>query len=318
MTDPQPGTAVATAPKTSVQLGSAQQDFDQLYRLCANLSKAQLLPKALIGKPADVLIIVMYGQELGLSPIQSLQGIYVVNGRPSLSGQLWLAKVREAGHKVDIAHADGSCTVTITRSDGASHSETFTLEDAKRAGLVGKDIWKSYPKRMLMWRALSDCATVICPEVALGFGMHEIEEDTRPTGPVLAEVVRNHRVDAELEQRRMEQMFSPEQVNAELARQAAATPPGTVHDIGEEDAVVVEHIPAPADPAAYAALAAEHTPPAAAPAAAPDDDYAAMEAEAAAAEAALAAAEGPVTSGIDETLFAQPAEGQQQPRRGRR
>jgi hypothetical protein len=167
---------------------------------------------------------------------------------------------------------------------------------------------------MLMWRALSDCATVICPEVALGFGMHEIEEDTRPTGPVLAEVVRNHQVNAELEQRRMERMFSPEAVNEELARQGAATPPGTVHDIGEEDAVVVEHIPAPADPAAYAALAAEHTPPAAAE---PVDDYAAMEEEAAAAEAALAAAEGPATSGIDETLFAQPAE-PQQPRRGRR
>lgn len=179
--DTQNGTQVAV--RQPVALGAPQSDFDTMYRLASNLSKAQLLPQALRGKPADVLILMMYGQELGLSPVQSLQAIYVVNGKPQLAGQLWLAKVRAAGHRVKIEHGDDRCTTTITRGDsGEVQTETFTLDDAKKAGLVSKDTWKGYPKRMLMWRSVSDCASVACPEVALGFGVAEVAEDSATRG----------------------------------------------------------------------------------------------------------------------------------------
>jgi hypothetical protein len=174
------------AVRRPVALGAPQADFDTMYRLAANLSKAQLLPQALRGKPADLLIIMMYGQELDLSPIQSIQGIYVVNGKPQLAGQLWLAKVRQAGHRVKIEHGDNRCTTTITRGDtGETHTETFTVDDAKRAGLMGKDTYKAWQKRMLMWRSVSDCATVICPEVALGFGVAEVTEDAARQGALM-------------------------------------------------------------------------------------------------------------------------------------
>jgi hypothetical protein len=62
------------------------------------------------------------------------------------------------------------CTVEVVRGDtGEKHAETFTIEDAKRAKLAGKDVWQSYPRRMLLARAVSDCCRFICPEIALGF-----------------------------------------------------------------------------------------------------------------------------------------------------
>ncbi|WP_433465737.1 hypothetical protein [Spirillospora sp. CA-128828] len=183
----------AAPARPSVALARPVADLDQAWRLAQALAGSSILPNDLRGKAGNVLVILMYGQELGLSPMQSIQGIYVVNGRPQMSGQLWLAKVREAGHSVKVSdHTEKSCTVTITRGDtGEEHSETFTWADAERAKLAKKDIWLSYPKRMLMWRAVSHCATTICPEVAMGFGA-EVPEAEAPA----PEVALAHAVDA--------------------------------------------------------------------------------------------------------------------------
>lgn len=187
MTTPHAKTDVAKRdeprPAPLIPLAGPVADLDSAYRYASALAQADIMPKDLRGKPSNVLAIILYGQQLDLTPMQAIQSIYVVNGRPSMSGQLWLSKVREAGHSPKIEHGDGACTVTITRGDnGESHTETFTIDDAKRAGLASKDIWKNYPKRMLMWRAVSDCATVICPEVALGFGLEgDAEPEHRPS-----------------------------------------------------------------------------------------------------------------------------------------
>lgn len=168
---------------------TAQLSLDQLMEVSRVMAVSTILPKALQGKPADVLITIMYGQELGMTPMQAILGIYVVNGRPGLSGQTWLARVRQAGHRVTVTdHTEKTCTVTITRGDTAEeHTETFTWADAERAKLTAKDVWKAWPKRMLLWRACTNCATVICPEVALGFEMAEAMPDPAEK-PNLAQV----------------------------------------------------------------------------------------------------------------------------------
>ncbi|MDI3315909.1 MAG: hypothetical protein QJR12_17015 [Mycobacterium sp.] len=185
MTEPTKGIArPAEQGKVTVPLVGPLNDLDQAYRYAQALAQSNLLPKDLYGKPANVLTIILYGQQLGLTPMQAIQSIYVVNGRPQMSGQLWLSKVREAGHRVKVSdHTDTSCTVTITRGDtGEEHTETFTWADAEKAKLARKDTYQQHPKRMLLWRAVSNCATVICPEVALGFGNEEPEPVTeRPT-----------------------------------------------------------------------------------------------------------------------------------------
>lgn len=181
MTEPQTA-ALAIKP---VELSGAVTDLDSAMRLAKTLAMAAVMPAAIRGKPADVLAMVLYGQDLGLSPMQAIQGIYVVNGKPQMSAQLWIALARRAGHRISVTdHTITSCTVEIKRGDtGEQHSETFTIADAQRAKLAGKDVWLQYPKRMLLARAVSDCCRFICPEIAFGF-YAEGDDFTGDAGPI--------------------------------------------------------------------------------------------------------------------------------------
>lgn len=184
MTTTQPGTDLAT-------VGLNPADLKGQMELAKVLGMSALLPQALRGKPADVLVTVMYGREMGLTPMQSIQGIYVVNGRPTCGGKLLLAKVRQAGHRVKIQATDRAARVTITRSDDPEnpHTEEFTWADAERAKLTSKDTWKSWPKQMLTWRAVSNAVNVQCPEVAMGFEITElVQDETAAERPTLAQV----------------------------------------------------------------------------------------------------------------------------------
>jgi hypothetical protein len=85
------------------------------------------------------------------------------------------ARIFAAGHTIEWVQAtDRACTVRITRGDGLSTAEvTWTIADAQRAGLAGKKVWQQYPRHMLRARALSECASMACPDVALGIDVAE-------------------------------------------------------------------------------------------------------------------------------------------------
>jgi len=173
----------------------AIRNVDDLMQLSKVTAVSSLLPTSLRGKPADVAIILMYGAELGLGPGQALQGIYVVNGRPSLAAQTWLALARRAKHKVAVLeHTDEKCVVEITRGDTEEkHVSSYTYAEAEKAKLTGKDVWKQHTKAMLLARAVSQGCRFICPEIALGFYAEgELDEEEPATEPVrlASEIIR--------------------------------------------------------------------------------------------------------------------------------
>lgn len=133
--------------------------LDEAMKMAGMLAKSQMVPKNYQNKPQDTLVAMMMGSELGLNPIQSLQNIAVVNGRPSIYGDALLALVQNhpkfGGHEESFD--DGSMTATCTvwrKGDQKHHTVSFSQADAQKAGLWGKSgPWTQYPKRMLMWRA---------------------------------------------------------------------------------------------------------------------------------------------------------------------
>lgn len=191
--------------KPPVPLSGPISDLDSAYRYASALAQADILPQDLRGKPSNVLTVLLYGQYLGIPPVIATQVISVVKGRPQLAGKFLMAKVREAGHAVQVDHGDNQCTVTITRKDtGQPHSETFTVDNAVKAGLCtltaegkvrarsqkGEALpWENYTPRMLMWRALGFCVDVICPEVKMGFGVEGEEYTADHDGSTLAQAV---------------------------------------------------------------------------------------------------------------------------------
>ena len=213
--------------RVPVNIGRQINGLDEAFRLSKNLAVASVLPTALRGKPSDVLAIVLYGQDLGLSPMQAIQGIYVVEGRPSLASQTWLALLRRAGHRARVVeHTETSCTVHLVRGDtGEEHTETYSIDDAVHTGKVkivdgklvarskeGKVLpWEAHTKRLLLARAVSNAARFLCPEVALGFYSEAEVEEWEHTEPVASPRIEPEPIDAEV----VEQ--SPEEVAADLA-----------------------------------------------------------------------------------------------------
>lgn len=140
------------------------------------IARSDLAPKDYRGKPANVLVAIQYGQELGVPPMQALQGIAVVNGRPAVWGDLMWALVTNHPDFEDSEErvTDEQATVTLTRRGRKPVTDTFTMADAKHAGLTGNGVWKTYPKRMLLWRARTFAARTLFPDALKG--MISVEE----------------------------------------------------------------------------------------------------------------------------------------------
>lgn len=146
---------------TKVQQGLMPQTYAELERWAAKVASTDFVPKEYRGKPNDVLICVQYGSELGLSPVESLRSIAVINGKPSIYGDGLLAlcqksPVYEYVKETPILQGDvviGYICEAKRRGEDAKVAR-FTTEDAKRAKLSGKaGPWQEYPQRMLQMRA---------------------------------------------------------------------------------------------------------------------------------------------------------------------
>lgn len=137
----------------------SENQLQLLQKFCEYICKSQLIPKEYIGKPENAAVAIMHGQEIGLSPIQSLQGIMNVNGRTTVWGDHALAIVQSykdfeyIKEWYDEEKKTAHCVIKRKGWDAAER--TFSAEDGSMAGLNSKDIHKAYPKRMRQMRARS-------------------------------------------------------------------------------------------------------------------------------------------------------------------
>jgi len=147
------------------------------------LSASDLLPKQYRGRPENVLVALEYGAALGLAPMAAIQGIHVVEGKPTASAQLIGALVRMAGHRLRVTGNDTEAHAQIIRTDDPDFAfeSVWTIDRAARAGLTGKGVWKSYPAAMLKARAITEVARDACPEVLAGVAY--TAEELEPAGP---------------------------------------------------------------------------------------------------------------------------------------
>jgi len=154
----------------SNELVIAQPDYESLWKLSQRIANTPFVPTALRGKNEAVLACVLYGAELGLGPMQSLNSIHVIEGRTAMSPELMRAMVARHGHRIDVVENSATaCEVKGIRSDtGSTATVRWTMEDAKLAGLAGKNNWKTYPRAMLLARATSELCRITFPDVIAG------------------------------------------------------------------------------------------------------------------------------------------------------
>src|SRR3990167_1988814 len=134
--------------------------LEEAIKFAELMAKSDLVPKDFVGKPGNVLVAVQMGAELGLPPMQAIQSIAVINGRPAIWGDGLLAvgqsKPAYESHRETQDPAGQWAEITVKRKGSEPHTVRFTAEMAKKAGLWGKQgPWTNYPTRMLQMRARS-------------------------------------------------------------------------------------------------------------------------------------------------------------------
>ena len=163
-------------------------DLDAVQRIAKMMSASGMMPKGM-GSVAAISVAIMQGLEVGLKPMQSVQSIAVINGRPAIWGDAMLALVQASGQLDDISEdpiidsKTGEVTgyrCTVKRAGRSSHTQQiFTREMAKRAGLLDKSgPWTQYPERMLQLRARAFALRDAFPDSLRGLGMAEEVRDT--------------------------------------------------------------------------------------------------------------------------------------------
>lgn len=176
-------------PSTIDRYAYEPRDWSDAARMAEALVKSGMLPKG-IGSPQAALALIVQGRELGLSVMQSLRGVHVIQGRPTMSADLMVALVLRSGLARYMTCVETSATQATwaTHRHGAPAEQrlTFTLDEAKGAGLTSKDTWKQYPAAMLRARAASALARMAYPDVL--FGVYLPEEMERGGHPDVVDV----------------------------------------------------------------------------------------------------------------------------------
>ena len=158
----------------------APQNIEEALKFADFLSASDIVPKDFQRKPANILVAVQWGMELGLQPMQAMQSIAVINGRPSLWGDAVIALVRSSPLCEYVYETDDGETATcrVKRVGEEEQSRTFSMADAGLAGLKGKQgPWSQYPKRMRQMRARSFALRDVFPDVLRGMPMAEEVQD---------------------------------------------------------------------------------------------------------------------------------------------
>ncbi len=168
------------------------QSLTEAVKLSRSLAGTGLVPKALRGKPDDLLLVMMLGADLGLSSIQSLRSVHVINGRPTLSADLMVALCLASPLCEEFRPVFQSPTKAVwtARRKGCENSTSeWTIEDAQRAGLLRNPTWKSYPARMLSARAKAFLARDLFPDLVGGLYTPEEIQGIEPSGDVPSVIV---------------------------------------------------------------------------------------------------------------------------------
>lgn len=215
----------------------APRTFDEAVTFSSYMAKSSLVPSDYRGKPENVLVAIQMGHEIGLQPMQALQNIAVINGRPSIYGDAALAICKAhksfGGIKEWIEGEGESMTAhcIVERIGQPEVRVSFGVERAKRAGLWGKQgPWTNYPERMMQMRARSFALRDQFPDALRGMILAEEAQD-----------IPEEKVVEDVGQKMVAIMEEPEEQPKQDARLAAALS-GEVEEIVVDDALLDDFI----------------------------------------------------------------------------
>jgi hypothetical protein len=173
---------------STAQLMSHVQAMGAAKQLADALCDTDMVPATYRGKPGNGAAAILFGQELGLNPIQSLQHIFVVHGSPAIYARTAVALLKRHGIKFRTLEESPTCvTIRAERGDEAEES-TWTIERAQKAGFTNNKKYSTEPQQMLYAKAAMEVSRRIAPDILLGIAYSteelELSESQQSSRPV--------------------------------------------------------------------------------------------------------------------------------------
>jgi hypothetical protein len=254
-------TDIALNPAANAALAPQSQMVVDLQMWASELSAAKMIGNALAstdfvpaslktlagGRPKEleqvaenVAACILAGKALGLDPMNSIQNIFVVHGRPAMYARTMAALVLAAGHELERVSATERSVVYRGRRAGAREWQTFewTIERARTAGYTGNKKYQSDPIAMLTAKCQSEACRVIAPDVLTGIAATSVEEveleDLGETGEQTAAAPKAAAAKPLQRQRR--------QPPAPVAPAAPAGPPADLEPVNDDEDAAAEGV----------------------------------------------------------------------------
>lgn len=214
---------------------ASRDTMETAWSLAQRIHNTEFVPKGLRGSPEKVLAALLLGHEKGVGAMTALSHIDVIEGKAVSNSELRQALAEAGGARLRVKESSDTRCVIHAWSAGDTGEPTvvtWTIEDAKKAGLTNKDNWRKYPKRMLFRRASADATAMVAAAAIVGLppSFDEIDDDAYQTAVHAPEPVA----------RRTVARRKPEPVPALSAAPEPATLPSFDDDDGVVDAEVVE------------------------------------------------------------------------------
>ena len=159
-------------------------NLSEAMQFAETICKSGMVPKDYQGKPANTLVAIQWGYEVGLAPMQALQNISVINGKPTIWGDSALALCKShPDYRGCDEYMDGEVAVCeikrqLRNGEVETTKRTFSVAEARTAGLLNKGgAWKLYPNRMLALRARGFALRDAFPDALKGIITTEEAQD---------------------------------------------------------------------------------------------------------------------------------------------
>lgn len=188
------------APNAIATLREHAEAMSAAYDLASRMCGTSLVPERFRNKPDDGTAAILYGAELGLNPIQSLQRIFVVHGTPAIEARTMVALLKQRGYRIStVSTADDEVTVEGVSPGGHTETATWTYARAAKAGytpqkdtngkwktnskgnMLGNEKYITDPQAMLYAKAAAEVCRKLAPDVLLGmpYSREDLESEPR-------------------------------------------------------------------------------------------------------------------------------------------
>ncbi|WP_237341850.1 hypothetical protein [Williamsia soli] len=182
------------------QLMQHAEAMDVAHRLADRMCRTTVVPEiyqvgSYLNRDKDDEVVtgnataaILYGMEIGLAPIQALQQVFSVGGRPAIYARTAVALLTSRGYKIWTEDSsDESVTVMAQAPDGRAEGSTWSVDRATKAGyvptidektgdyrknqrgkLIGNEKYLTDPQAMLYAKAAMEVCRKIAPDVLMG------------------------------------------------------------------------------------------------------------------------------------------------------